>query len=539
MTREPVSITSDLSLGEALGVMVRHGIKHLPVLEHGRPTAMLSGPELLGQLLKIQEQGRPLAGLAQQPVTDFCGSYLPVTPETDSQQVMVAFERGANCLPVIEQDRLVGMVSMGNMLRFIASQITATPLHDERHVNHTRLDVLLNVVRQISTSRDQNRILEVACAQLLNVMPVDRAALLLRPTPESKAYVVSVHSVRSNWDGRLRGIPFEGTLCGWVGRQRRSLRSGDLAEEERLSLEHEPWTDGQGSALTTPLMDRSDCFGVLQVWTEKPHAYLDSDLELVELVGGQVANFVLHGRRLESETRLVETLRRQDRIKDEFLAVVTHDLRNAIQGNLAYTQILLKKSADPVTQKIAKMLEETTQYMASLTNDLHDFGSLGLEALKLKTEPVDLVAQIRRTLAEHEERARLKSIQLRSGDLPDHLRLEADPVRLRQILANLISNAIKYNRPDGWVEVRVRVTSDAAFLEIEDSGIGIEPFQQQKVFELFHQVALKKKVEGSGLGLTITKRLVELHGGKLELKSQPGVGSTFTVRLPLRRRTGP
>lgn len=531
MTRDPVTVNCDLTLGQALQLMVRHGIKHLPILKDGRPHAMLNGRDVLRELLR-QHSSESFRTLANQPVLDFCGPVEAISAQEDSQRTLQRFEQGHNCLPVVENQRLLGVVSEGNLLRFLAAELNQSPIQGHRKVQNTRLDVLLDVYREISTSQDQEKILEVVCRQLLAVMPVQRAALLLLPSQQSRAYVVNVHSVSGTWESLQPMVPLKDTFCGWIGRQQTSLRSVDLSLEERLDPERESWTEGRGSALSVALFDRAESFGVLQVWTETPNSYHDSDLELLELVGAQVGNFVLHGRRLEMESRLVEQLRVQDRIKDEFLAVVTHDLRNAIQGSLSYTQILLKKSQDPITQKIAKLLEETTQYMASLTGDLHDFGRLGLEALKLDLEVVDLVGQLKRTVNEFEEVARNKTITLRLGTLPGELLLKADPLRLRQILANLISNAIKYNREDGWVEVRLATSGDYVAVEVEDSGIGIEPFEQSRIFELFHQVAVTKKVEGSGLGLTITRRLVELHDGKLELKSQPGVGSTFTVKLP-------
>lgn len=225
-------------------------------------------------------------------------------------------------------------------------------------------------------------------------------------------------------------------------------------------------------------------------------------------------------------------LEQSHQIRDEFLAIVTHDLKNAIQGVLMSAYMLNKGLTEEELDEASSQISQSARYMAGLTTDLHDLARLGLKAIKLEPREIDLKDMVRRVVLEQEPQARERGIELRVSPEPT-VRLNADPLRLRQILTNLISNAVKYNRDGGWVEVRWTVEGGRVALEVQDSGNGIAPEERERVFELFSRLGDGSgKVEGSGLGLAITRQLVELHQGDLELQSMVGEGSTFRVKLP-------
>ncbi len=533
MTPNPITVEPHLPLVEAVSRMVQHGVKFLPVLEEGRLLGVLSGRSIIANLIGRDADPKESAQL---PVWEFYDQVEPLTPGTEDHRAVEMMLACAFSLPVLEGDQLVGVVSQGNLLRFLAAELNETDqIASRRQVVTTRLGALLAVVRETSTSQDQNRILQVICRHLSSVMPVTKACLMLLPAQESTAFLQSVFKADgSRWQGHTQSVPLAETFSGWVFSQKTSLRVSDLKRVTQLHDYPEEWNDGSGASLSVPLVDEGQALGLLHFWSARAGSYLDSDLELLELVAGHVTNSILFGRRLEIENQLVQQLKRTNRIKDEFLAVVTHDLRNALQGILANTQLLERMARDDATtSQMALRVIESARYMADLTNDLHDLGRLGLEALKLTLRQVELDEMVERVLHENRNLAELHGLDLRFKKSPDNLSLRADPLRLRQILANLVSNAIKYNRPQGWVEVRTKRIGDQALVEVEDSGVGIEPHEQQRIFDLFHQAASSRKVQGSGLGLTITRRLVSLHKGRLEVTSRVGEGSLFRVRLPL------
>jgi len=291
------------------------------------------------------------------------------------------------------------------------------------------------------------------------------------------------------------------------------------------------------SLVCTPLLFQNECLGVLNFWCRRPHAYLDSDLELMELIAGHISAAIQSARRVAREQKLVEELREVNRIQDEFLAVATHDMRNALQGVLAYIGILSARARrDSTLVDLSENLFSAASSMKTLISDLHDLARLGMRAIRLHPSRVDLADLVRSVLDQQAEFAREEEVELTSLPPDPTLSLEADPVRLRQILYNLVSNAIKYNRPGGLVVVGWRQEDEEAIVEVRDTGLGVRPEHQEAIFDLFRRVTSSShKVEGSGLGLTITRQLVDLHKGRIELESELGVGSTFRVRLPLHR----
>jgi signal transduction histidine kinase len=319
--------------------------------------------------------------------------------------------------------------------------------------------------------------------------------------------------------------------------QRRSLRIDDLDREARFHDSPERFSGRMRSLVSAPLLFRDECLGVLNFWCHRPHAYLDSDLELIELIAGHISAAIQSARRVEREQRLVEELREVNRIQDEFLAVATHDLRNALQGVLAYIGILAVRAGDdPVLAELVANLASASSGMKTLITDLHDLARLGMRAIRLHPTRLDLKKLALSVLDQHAEFAREEEVHLARPEQEPSLFLEADPVRLRQVLSNLVSNAIKYNRPGGRVEVCWRQEDQEAVLEVRDNGVGIKPEHQEAIFDLFRRVASSsRKAEGSGLGLTITRQLVDLHGGRIELNSEVDRGSLFRVRLPLHR----
>jgi signal transduction histidine kinase len=153
--------------------------------------------------------------------------------------------------------------------------------------------------------------------------------------------------------------------------------------------------------------------------------------------------------------------------------------------------------------------------------------------MELTLEPNDLAALVDEVLRVAKGLARRKGVELREDIEPQHLELTVDAIKIKQVLYNLLSNAIKFTGAGGTVTVRCRADKETTVIQVIDTGIGIAPEDRANLFEEFRQVdsSLTRKHEGTGLGLALTKRLVELHGGEISIDSQVGKGSTFTVTL--------
>lgn len=231
-------------------------------------------------------------------------------------------------------------------------------------------------------------------------------------------------------------------------------------------------------------------------------------------------------------------LERANRIKTEFLATMSHELRTPLTSILGFSELLAGQFAGPLSEQqtmYAQNIYKSGQQLLRLIDDLLDLSKI--EAGRLILEPVDmqLGEVVRACLTMVQERAMHKHQQIHV-DVPKNLWLHADIRKIKQILVNLLTNAVKFTDEGGqiWISAE-RLPSREAVIRVRDTGVGISEEQKERLFEPFSQLdsSLSRRYEGTGLGLTLCKRLIELHQGRLEVESVKGVGSTFIVILPL------
>jgi PAS domain S-box-containing protein len=242
-------------------------------------------------------------------------------------------------------------------------------------------------------------------------------------------------------------------------------------------------------------------------------------------------------QRKTTEMRREEALRENDRRKDQFLAHMSHEIRSPMTSILAYADILLSKLQDADDIECVKIIKQGGNHLLELIGDILDLSKIGSGKLKINREIVSLPTLINEVHSLMEVRAKEKKLSLilhYEGEIPESI--ETDRTRLRQILFNLVSNAIKFTA-EGSVEIIARfVPNDSAIeVEVADTGIGISREQQGKLFQPFVQAdsATTRGQEGTGLGLAITKQLVSMLGGEISFESVPNGGSTFRIRMPI------
>jgi two-component system CheB/CheR fusion protein len=229
-------------------------------------------------------------------------------------------------------------------------------------------------------------------------------------------------------------------------------------------------------------------------------------------------------------------LREHDRRKDQFLAHMSHEIRSPMASILAYSDILLSRLTDPDDIEYVKTIKRGGNHLLELIEDILDLSKIGSGQLKISREVVSLRTLIDEVHALMEVRAKEKQLPLvlrYEGALTENI--ETDPTRLRQILFNLVSNAIKFT-VEGKVEIIVRIVAAERSLEFEvaDTGVGITVEQQDRLFQPFVQADnAKTQGQGTGLGLAITKQLVSALGGEISFESVPNQGSIFRVKIPI------
>ncbi|MEX0290589.1 MAG: tetratricopeptide repeat protein [Flavobacteriaceae bacterium] len=241
-------------------------------------------------------------------------------------------------------------------------------------------------------------------------------------------------------------------------------------------------------------------------------------------------------RKTEVEKKRVEELKKIDRLKDEFLANTSHELRTPLNGIIGLSESLKDGAAGALSAKALENLEMITnsgKRLSHLVNDILDFSKLKNSDLELAIKPTDLRAIASIMLKLSKPLIQDKQIQLKMNIPEDLPLLEADENRLQQILHNLIGNAIKFTKA-GFVKIEAELKGKMVHISVADSGIGIAKEKHASIFKSFEQAdgSIGREFGGTGLGLSVTKQLVELHGGTIEVDSEAGKGAVFTFTLP-------
>ena len=239
----------------------------------------------------------------------------------------------------------------------------------------------------------------------------------------------------------------------------------------------------------------------------------------------------------DENARLYAEARDADRRKDEFLATLAHELRNPLAPIRNSLQILKMPRVDAATvERSRDMMERQVHHLVRLVDDLLDVSRVMRGKIELRRERVELATVVARAVETVQPLIEAQGHELSVRLPPESLLLDADPVRLAQVVGNLLTNAAKYTEPNGRIWLTAERDGDEAVLRVRDNGIGIAPDMLPRIFELFVQVdhASTKAQGGLGIGLTLVKNLVEMHGGTVEARSDGlGKGSEFVVRLPL------
>jgi PAS domain S-box-containing protein len=247
-------------------------------------------------------------------------------------------------------------------------------------------------------------------------------------------------------------------------------------------------------------------------------------------------------RQTQAALLAAQAAERANAAKTEFLSRMSHELRTPLNAVLGFAQLLQMDGSHPLSEEQqAKLqhIEGAGAHLLAMINDVLDLSRIESGGMPLTAETVALRAAVQEALALVANAAGDAGVQMELDAPPaaDSAagQVRADHLRLRQVLVNLLSNAIKYNRPQGRVTVRWRATpgGGAVQLQVIDTGLGLTAEQQAHLFEPFNRLgAERSQIEGTGIGLVVTQRLVELMGGAITVESQPGVGSNFTVTLP-------
>jgi PAS domain S-box-containing protein len=405
----------------------------------------------------------------------------------------------------------------------------------ERKRADERNRVLADIARSISASLDIDTVLQRIADGARTLCASDRAAIFLR---DDRADVMVSRfrvgpSVPSYDELHIRRG--EG-LGGMVMQTGRPLRTSSYQTDPRVpdSLRAIAEQRGTVTLMAVPILIADEVAGLLYVSNRSARAFGDEDEAVTIRLAEQAAIAIQNARLFAREGAARAEAEAANRGKDEFLAMLSHELRNPLGAIASAIQVLDRVDDAAVGARARVVIARQIQHLSRLVEDLLDVSRATTGKITVRREVVDLGAIAERTVAEVAARHPGRAGELALAARP--VRVLGDAVRLEQVIINLVENALKYTPSGGRVSVAVDEVDGAATLVVEDNGAGIATDLLPRVFDLFVQGdhSLDRAEGGLGIGLTLVRRLVELHGGSVTAASAGvGCGSRFTVRLPL------
>jgi signal transduction histidine kinase len=304
------------------------------------------------------------------------------------------------------------------------------------------------------------------------------------------------------------------------------------AKELGLSLDYR-------AALFAPLVREGRALGVISLLRPQPGPFSDREIALLQTFADQAIIAIENMRLFREIQEKSAQLEVANKHKSEFLANMSHELRTPLNAIIGFSEALSDRMFGEVNEKqmeYLKDIHESGRHLLSLINDILDLSKIEAGRMELEVTSFHLPSAIGNAMTLVRERAQRHGIALALEVDPALGEYQGDERKFKQIMLNLLSNAVKFTPDGGRVDVCARQFDGKIEVAVRDTGIGIAPEDQAAVFEEFKQVGRDhmRKAEGTGLGLALTRRFVELHGGSISLESAPGKGSTFSFTLPLR-----
>jgi len=293
---------------------------------------------------------------------------------------------------------------------------------------------------------------------------------------------------------------------------------------------------GIRAILAVPMVREGHLIGCLAVTRNQPGEFPTETIELLRTFATQSALAIQNARlyqEIEDKSRQLEAASQH---KSEFLANMSHELRTPLNAVIGFSEVLRDRMFGELNEKQEEYLNDihaSGQHLLSLINDILDLSKIEAGRMELELTEFDLPATLENALTLVRERAGRHGIALTLNVDEGVEQVRADERKVRQVVLNLLSNAIKFTPAGGRIEVRAAPVDGFVEVSVSDTGVGIAPEDQEAIFEEFRQVGTAaKKVEGTGLGLALSRKFIELHGGRIWVKSEVGHGSTFTFTLP-------
>jgi GAF domain-containing protein len=405
-----------------------------------------------------------------------------------------------------------------------------------------KLTALGEVSRAVSSTLDVETVLDMIVSRASQLAGAAGCSIYEYDEAAEQFELRATHHYDTEFVEALRGSPLrkgEG-LMGRAAEMREPVQVSDITQPGayQSSVRDTLIRFGYRALLSVPLLREDQIIGSLSFNRKEPGEFPPEVIDVLKTFATQSALAIQNARLFREIADKSRQLEAVSRHKSEFLANMSHELRTPLNAIIGFSEVLAEKMFGDVNDKQAEYLQdilESGRHLLSLINDILDLSKIEAGHMELEAADFHLPSAIDNALTLVRERATRRGITLGST-IDERLGLiRGDERKVKQVLLNLLSNALKFTPESGRIDVGAALRGELAEVSVADTGIGIAPADQETVFEEFRQVgAAEKRAEGTGLGLALSRKFVELHGGKIWVRSELGHGSTFTFTLPLR-----
>ena len=518
----PAPARRDHIVGRALLDRRRHHIADVatdPELGGNRNVFMSSFPYRTALAVPMLRAGVPIGAIAigRSDVRPFTDRQIEVL-ETFADQAVIAIEN----------------VRLFKELEARTAELTGSV---------EKLTALSEVSRAVSSTLDVETVLNTIVSRANQLAGADACGIYEYDENVQMFHVRATHNFDAAFVARLRAMPLhkgEGAI-GRATEAHEPIQIADIAVPGAYESRVRDLLIGAGyrALLSVPLLREEQIIGSLSLTRKAPGEYSPEVIEVLKTFATQSALAIQNARLFREIADKSAQLEAASRHKSEFLANMSHELRTPLNAIIGFSEVLVDRMFGELNEKQDEYLKDifaSGQHLLSLINDILDLSKIEAGRMELETTDFDLPSAIDNALILVRERATRRGITL-GRTIDEQLgMLRGDERKVKQVLLNLLSNALKFTPEGGRIDVSAHLQDGMAEIAVTDTGVGIAPEDQEAVFEEFRQVGTAdKKVEGTGLGLALSRKFIELHGGRIWVKSAIGHGSTFTFTLPVRR----
>jgi signal transduction histidine kinase/ActR/RegA family two-component response regulator len=403
------------------------------------------------------------------------------------------------------------------------------------------LEALREVGETVSSSLDVDHVLSTIAMHAVQLSGTDGGSIMEYVERDRCFRVRSVYQTQPEVVERLSAVRIEldASLVGQAARERRPITVPDLGQVEldsHLRILHEA---GWRSLVAVPMLREDQIVGSLIVRRREVGDFSEETVDLLETFASQSALALLNAQLFRELKEQSVELELASRHKSEFLASMSHELRTPLNAVLGFSEVLLERMFGDINERQEEYLRDihgSGQHLLELLNEILDLSKVEAGRMELEYTSFDLPSLLGGAVAMLRERAALHGIAMDVEVEPGVDEVYADELRLKQVVLNLVTNAVKFTGDGGSVIVRAAREGSEIKISVTDTGVGIPEEDRDRIFESFQQGGRgSSREEGTGLGLTLSRRIVELLGGRMWLDTEVGRGSTFGFSIPARR----